>query len=226
MKKKINDNIILIGTGHIIPDSIEEVKKEILKEKPDIIGVELDNLRYQFLKNDSNEKGGIPQSLSEIIQGTLRVFQKIIGNQIGGVQQGDDMKMAIKSAKYIDSEILLMDQNIQTTINKIKRKITKEEKIRLILSLLLIPFSLPFLTKKTKINQLTKNEEKVQKKMLKIKKEYPSIYKILIKERNNIMSKKIIKIIKNEKFDKIVAVMGAGHISGVYNNLQKWNKLK
>ena len=53
-------------------------------------------------------------------------------------------------------------------------------------------------------------EKKVIKKLIsKVKKRYPSIYTVLIKERNNVISKNLFMIMQNNK--KILAIIGAGH---------------
>ena len=38
---KVKDNIILVGTAHISPKSVKEVKEAIIEFKPDIVAVEL-----------------------------------------------------------------------------------------------------------------------------------------------------------------------------------------
>ena len=45
------NNITMIGTSHIAKESVSEVKNYIIKEKPDIIALELDRPRLAALLN-------------------------------------------------------------------------------------------------------------------------------------------------------------------------------
>ena len=47
---------ILIGTAHISQESINEVKQYIEEEKPDCVAIELDDGRYESLKNPESWK--------------------------------------------------------------------------------------------------------------------------------------------------------------------------
>ncbi len=49
MHIKVNNNIILIGTAHISKESVDEVKKVIEDNKPDIVAVELCQKRYDAI---------------------------------------------------------------------------------------------------------------------------------------------------------------------------------
>jgi pheromone shutdown protein TraB len=55
-------------------------------------------------------------------------------------------------------------------------------------------------------------EEKLIQQLIKqLKQRYPSIYKVLIQERNKVIAKNLAALIKRNPEDKIVAVVGAGH---------------
>ena len=44
-----------------------------------------------------------------------------------------------------------------------------------------------------------------------MKKDYPGVYNVLIKERNEVMAKALNKIINLNNDKKILAIIGAGH---------------
>ena len=53
-------------------------------------------------------------------------------------------------------------------------------------------------------------EEKIIKKLItKVKQRYPSLHKVLIKERNSVISKNLFNLMQNKK--RILAIIGAGH---------------
>ena len=43
--------IIVIGTAHISQKSVDVVKETIAKEEPDVVAIELDEGRYEAIKN-------------------------------------------------------------------------------------------------------------------------------------------------------------------------------
>jgi pheromone shutdown protein TraB len=84
--------IILLGTAHVSQESAELVKKVIDEEKPDCICVELDEGRYQNLKNPKSwENMDVVQVIKTRKTGFLLAnlvlgsFQKKIARQLGTV---------------------------------------------------------------------------------------------------------------------------------------------
>ena len=57
--------------------------------------------------------------------------------------------------------------------------------------------------------------------MNEVKKRYPNIYNVLVKERNEIMAKRLIRIIKEKPNEKILAIVGAGHEEEIINLIKK-----
>ncbi len=57
-----------------------------------------------------------------------------------------------------------------------------------------------------------------------IKKRYPSLYRVLIQERNEYMAYQLIRLTHLHPDKKILAVVGAGHEEGMQKMLQKINK--
>ena len=56
-----------------------------------------------------------------------------------------------------------------------------------------------------------------------VKDRYPSIYKVLVEERNKVMSRKLLSLMQTNK--NVVAVVGAGHIEGI-TKIIRWNLQK
>ena len=49
-------NLILIGSSHIAQESVKEVEEVLLKHKPKIIALELDQVRFHKLMNKNSKK--------------------------------------------------------------------------------------------------------------------------------------------------------------------------
>ncbi|MBI2632704.1 TraB/GumN family protein [Candidatus Pacearchaeota archaeon] len=129
------------------------------------------------------------------------------------------MRTAIRLANGIGAKVALIDQNIQLTLQKLKKNLTWKEKIRFISDIFKAPFQ-----KKIRIDLNKVPKQEVINKLIKdTKSRYPSVYKILVEERNYIMAKNLNKIIKNNPTKKIIAIVGAGHEEAILNLVKQWN---
>jgi pheromone shutdown-related protein TraB len=206
-------NVILVGTSHIAIESIKEVESSILENKPDLVAIELDPIRFQALlskkrriKISDIQKMGLKGFIFNLIGGFI---EKQLGKVIK-VKPGADMLKAIETSKKINAKILLIDQDIRITLKRLSKEITWKEKFTFMKEI----FKAPFSKQKIKID-LTKvpSQNLIKQLVKKLRGYYPSIYKVLIEERNEILAKNIIRLMKTDK--KILAVLGAGHIEGV-----------
>jgi len=217
-------NLTIIGTSHISKQSLNEIKEKIEKEKPDIIAIELDKERLFSLlsKNRKKSSFSFKQVFKIGLKGFLFAwFGSFISRKLGektGIFPGSDMLLAFKLAMKNKIPIALIDQNINITLRKISKTFSLKEKIRFIKLLLLTPF----LKKSEKIvfdlNKVPE-EEVISFLITRLKKEFPSLYKVLVEERNLFMAKKLKTLM--EKYKKVLVVVGAGHEQGIINFLQK-----
>ena len=214
-------NLIIIGTSHIAIESVNEVERAINELNPDIIALELDlkrfrkltsKAKYQFKLSDIRQKGFFINLIGSYIEHWL-------GKKVG-VIPGAEMKKAINLAKEKNIKIALIDQDIGITLKKLKEKFTLREKFRLFKTIILAPFS----SKKFSIDLRKVPEQKLINKLtLQLRREFPSVYNVLIEERNKVMSERLIKLMQENK--KVLAVVGAGHVSGI-EKILKWNLTK
>ena len=129
--------IILVGTVHISKDSVEEVRRVIEKENPDVVGVELCESRFDALKNakkweDTNILDIIKEGMIFIflINLLLSNYQKRLGDKFG-VKPGSEFIEAISIAEKKNIKIALIYRNIQTTLKRAWNKMKLKEKFKL-----------------------------------------------------------------------------------------------
>lgn len=218
-------NLQIIGTSHISGQSIREVEHVISTIRPKIVAIEIDQKRLPALLS-----GKRAIKLSQIkhlgLKGFLiNLLGSYIENKLGqkvNILPGSEMKAAIHAAKSINAKVALIDQDIDITLKRLSKQITAREKLKFlkeILAALLLGHH------KIKIDL-----HKVPSKQLiitltnKIKKDYPSIYKVLIEERDFYMAKALYKLSTQNPNEKIVAVVGAGHEDGIISNLKLFEK--
>jgi len=213
-------NIMIIGTGHVLKKSVSEVKETIERERPDIVALELDENRFHALLDRYYNKnkqesgswvggGSLPVFSNFIVGKILESIQKEFGEKLG-VFPGQEMIQAIESVRVVGSRIVLIDRDLQITLN------------RLISTPLMEKFNL---LKLRKMNENVSNVEDLLNEgiidalMGELKKTTPGMYNALVDERDKIMALSLYKIQRENQNAKILAVVGAGHKSGIFKYL-------
>jgi len=220
------NEIKLIGTAHISRESIDEVKSIICNEKPDVVCVELDEGRYNaIIRNDNWEKLDLAKVFREgkgfllIANLVLASFQRRLGNELG-VKPGEEMKAAIETARELGIRHSLCDREVQITLRRAWVRCGLWSKSKLLASLLASAFTTEKLTSQ-EIENL-KNHNELDGMMGELAEYLPGVKATLIDERDRYLAAKIwTSIPESETGKKIAAVIGAGHIHGIQNHLEK-----
>ncbi|MBS3149091.1 TraB/GumN family protein [Candidatus Woesearchaeota archaeon] len=221
LKMIIYKNLVILGTSHISIQSIKEVKSYLDKNAPKIVALELDKDRFIALTN-KNQRASSIEILKELGPGAFlinKIGQKVekeLGKLVG-VTPGAEMLEAIKICKEKNINIALIDQNIRITLKKLS-KVPLKEKLKLILDIFTSPLSSK---NKVKIDLRKVPEQSFIIEVInKVKERYPSIYKVLIEERNKILAKNLYNLNLNNN-EGIFVIVGAGHIDGLVEELKK-----
>jgi pheromone shutdown-related protein TraB len=229
MIKKItlkDKKIILVGTAHISKESITLVEETIEKEKPDVIGVELDKERLgQLLSGKKWQETNIIDVIKSgktylfLFNTLLSNMQKQLGKSVG-VKPGSEMMAAIKKAQENKVPVQLLDRNVRVTLKRAFKAMSLWEKMKLGGSILGGFFGMGETIDAKKIEEL-KNEDLINKLMKELGKQMPSVKKVLVDERDDYIS----EMIKRSPGKKIVAVVGAGHLDGIEKNIKRDKKI-
>lgn len=223
-------NLILIGTSHISPESVALVKKTIQDRKPGFVGVELDKGRFHgLLHPEARKKKRLSfQELKKLgVSGfVFALFGAWIEERLGkmvGTKPGAEMKAAIHEAAKVNAKILLLDQEISITIRRLFKTLTWKEKMRFVTDLFkgLFGFGEKIAFDLQKVPQ----EELIDKLVEQVRERYPSVYQVLIEERNVFMAKRIRHAMNSYPETIIIAVVGAGHQKGIYDILTNASSL-
>ncbi|MEM4247818.1 MAG: TraB/GumN family protein [Candidatus Nanoarchaeia archaeon] len=207
----------ILGTSHIARQSIIAIRNKIVEFKPDIIAVELDKYRLPYLFEPRSKlrlqdiaRLGFMGFLFNAIGGWL---QKKLGEKVG-LMPGADMRAAIKAAQFAKIPVALIDRPIMITMQRLSTEMGFWEKLKFI-SYLISGFIMPP-PKWLKIDLSTAPEEKMVARMtFELRHKFPTIYRILVKERNEYMAKQIHLLISENPDKKILVVVGAGHVRGL-----------
>jgi len=216
--------IILLGTAHVSKESIEDVRRLIKDEKPDVVCIELDDVRYNALSNpDSWKEINIIKLLREgkgfllLANLSLQAFQKKLGLDLG-VKPGDEMKAAIESAESLGLKTEMVDRPIHMTLKRAWRKSSIFVKAKLIATLLAGAFTQEKLEKE-EIERL-KKQSAMDGVMKEVSQYLPSVKEVIIDERDEYLAGKIWQV----QAKKSLAVLGAGHLPGVHKWIDAFSK--
>ena len=222
-------NLTIIGTSHIAKQSLEEVEKFIENKTPDLLALELDKKRFYALINDVKRKTRLSDIKKIGIKGYIfNIVGAWIEQKLGkyvGVEPGSEMITAIKLAKKHSLKLALIDQDIEITLSRISKTFSWKEKFNLIVDIIK-----GILFRKTELKKLgikkidlTKVPSKILiKKLIKnVKIRYPNFYRVLIEERNYIMARNLVYLMKKYPKKRILAVVGAGHEEELLDLIKK-----
>ncbi|MEM5814445.1 MAG: TraB/GumN family protein [Candidatus Aenigmatarchaeota archaeon] len=203
--------VIIVGTSHISKDSIQEATETILRERPDCVALELDPERFAALLQKKREKA----SLRNPTYFVLNTLQTYLGGKTG-VLPGSEMVAAIRAAREVRSQIALIDMDISEIMGRLG-EISRWQKLKLFFKLLAGLVPLPG-QKNFDLSKVPA-EKMIDEALRYMKRGMPTIYRILITDRNEYMANWIRQLSKTHR--KIVVVVGAGHKKGLEKLLKK-----
>lgn len=215
-----NKEVILVGTAHVSRDSVEEVREAIRTTKPDVVAVELCKRRHDVLRNpetwqETDIVGVIREKKASFLFANLvlTAFQKRIGEKLG-VRPGQEMLEAMQVADAAGIPVALVDRPVQITLQRTWHSLSFKERFLLLASSVTALFETEDLDEDT-IEKL-KEKDVLTAAVDEIGKRAPTVKKVLIDERDAYMGKKISDLEGN----RILAVVGAGHVQGLTEQLQ------
>lgn len=196
---------ILLGTAHVFERSVIEVREAIREEKPDIVALELDPVRLDALLHSEDRKPTLREMKEFGFRNALLLLfmsylQKKVSNETG-IMAGREMIEAAIEARSLGIPIALIDRDLSVTIQKLMDKVGAKEKL-MILKDVILP------AEEYSIDYAYENPVEL---IDEIKDRYPFIYQILVDERDRYMAENLKRIHK----EKVLAIVGAGHVSGI-----------
>ena len=221
--------VTLIGTAHVSKQSAKLVEKTVKELSPDIVAIELDSMRLQSLLDKHNGKTPKRTQNMKLIRQVGMfgfLFLKISGflqQKLGKslqIDPGVDMLAGVLISKELQIPLALVDRPILQTISQFK-KIPFFQKISM--AKRMVFSKMDFEKRKDLATKLQKGKldaQVITEVIGQIKEEVPELYNILIHQRNVYMANKIIQLRKKGLKD-IVLVIGAGHLPGIQEILEK-----
>jgi pheromone shutdown-related protein TraB len=213
--------VTLIGTAHISRESADLVGRVIEEVKPDTVCVELCQSRYDSLTQKKKwENTDLLKVIKEkkafllLSNLLLASFQRKIGQKLG-IRPGEEILQAVRSAETAGAAVHLADRDIRITLSRTWRLMGFWKKTKLLTEVLSSVWEVDEITQE-QIEEM-KKKDVLDALLSEIGDVLPEVRRILIDERDQYLSHKI----RHAPGNRIVAVVGAGHVPGI---LKTWDQ--
>ncbi|OPY85244.1 MAG: TraB family protein [Syntrophus sp. PtaU1.Bin208] len=217
--------IILVGTAHVSRESADLVERVISEENPDTVCIELCHARFDALKKkDQWQEMDIVKVIREkrtsllLSQLLMMSFQKKIAEKFN-IHPGEEMLRAISLAEKLGTDIVLADREIRVTLLRTWRKMRFFSKVRLMSEMFLSLFMAEDINEED-IEKL-KEHDVLDMTLRQFGEKMPDLKETLIDERDQYLAASI----RSAAGNKVVAVVGAGHIPGIVRTIEENKKV-
>ncbi len=212
--------IVLVGTAHVSRSSVEVVHQVIELERPDVVCVELDEKRFEALsKRSSFENLDLKEIIRQkqlttlIVNLLLASYQKRLGDDLG-VQPGAELLEAAQTAAKLGIPVELCDRDVRATLRRATHATPLFRRLLLLSEVLLTMLDGPDVTEE-QLEEL-REQDVLNEMMGELGRRHPALKRVLIDERDAYLAQKI----RDSKGDRVVAVVGAGHLQGIVEMLE------
>jgi len=206
---------VLVGTAPISQESVDLVREVIERESPDCVCIELDAQRHEAL---SQEERWDQLDLRDVIRNrqlatllvnlVLASYQKRLGLKLG-VKPGSELLEASRVAQERGIPIALCDRDIRVTLRRAWNSLGWWSKAQLASSVMLSAFDRTELSEED-LREI-RRKDVLTEMMNELGEMMPALKRVLIDERDAFLAQRI----REAQGERIVAVVGAGHVAGM-----------
>ena len=214
---EIDDGLRILGTAHVSSESVELVRSQIEEWGPDLVAVELCPSRMAALTEpESLDSEDLLKIIKEgrsamiLLQSALAAQQRRMGIS-SGERPGAELLAAVNAAKESDIQVEMIDRDVVITLRRAWRKMGFVEKWRILNALLWEEDD-----EEVSIDEVLGDSDLLSSMMEEAREIAPRAGEVLIDERDSFLAGRIQQI---RGKGKVLAVIGAGHLSGVVQNL-------
>ena len=220
-----DSKVTLLGTAHVSRASAEMVEQLIDSGGYQAVAVELCPSRYQALiapdhLAEMNLMQVIRQGKASMVIASLAMaaYQQRIAEQFG-IEPGAEQRIAIELAEKHQLPILLIDREIGITLKRTAASLPWWKRWTLFTGLLLSLISREEVEEE-EIEKL-KEGDILETTFAEFAHDRQDLYRPLIEERDEYMAARLLQEIRDKGHEDILAVVGAGHLRGLKERLQR-----
>ena len=216
--------ITLLGTAHVSRASAEKVKELLESGEFNAVAVELCPSRYNALLNPDAlakmdlfkvlREGRVPLVMASL---ALGAYQQRLADQFG-IEPGAEQREAIRIAREANLPLLLIDREIGVTLKRVSRNLAWWKRFGLFAGLLASIVSKEEVDE-AEIERL-KEGDMLETTFAEFAEDRQDLYLPLIDERDRYMSARLREEIEQAGHEKLLVVIGAGHMQGIAGYLE------
>jgi len=213
--------IFLVGTAHVSQRSVDLVREVIGRERPDAVCIELDEGRYtalsekkQFEEQDLREVLKKKQLATLMLNLVLASYQRRLGLKLG-VAPGSELLEAARVAEEHEIPFILCDRDVRITLRRAWQSISWWQRLRLLGEVSVGVFEDAEISE-DELERI-RDQDVVTEVMNELGRMMPDLKRVLIDERDAYLAHEILEA----SGERIVAVVGAGHIAGMKERLER-----
>ncbi len=214
----------LLGTAHVSKESVADVRRCVEAVRPDVIGIELCQPRYEGIRNpEAWKKTNLFQvvrqgrSLFLLAQLLLQSFYRRLGSQLE-TEPGAEMMEGAREAERTGARLELIDRRIDLTLRRTWRHLGWWQKCRMAWMLITSVFGGDEEITAEDVEEL-KSRDQMESMMGAMGEEFPAVKRVLIDERDQYLAERLRQVAEGGA-ERILAVVGAGHVPGIVRHLE------
>lgn len=214
----------LIGTAHVSRASADAVQELSTSGQFDAIAVELCPARFAALTAESKWTDLdlykiIREGKAGLVMANLALsaYQRRIAEQFG-IEPGAEMRAAAEAAKKLDLPLQLVDRDLATTLKRSYASVPWYKRLYLMAGLAMGMVSSEEIDEES-IEKL-KEGDILESTFTEFAEQSPELYEALIAERDAYMAARLREENQDKKAEKVLVVIGAGHMEGLARHLE------
>jgi pheromone shutdown-related protein TraB len=217
--------ITLLGTAHVSQASKEKVETLVSSGGYDAVAVELCPSRYHALIDPEAlarmdlfrvmRERRVPMVMASL---ALAAYQQRLADQFG-IEPGAEQRAAIRLAQENHLAVLLIDREIGVTLKRVAHNVPWWKRLGLFAGLLAGLLSREQVTAE-EIERL-KEGDVLETTFAEFAADRSELYQPLIDERDRYMAARLRQEISRHGHETVLAVVGAGHLKGIHQYLQR-----
>jgi len=213
------NHVTLLGTAHVSRASAEKVEELLASGEFDAVAVELCESRYNALKDpDAVAKMDLFKVIREgrvaMVAANLALgaYQQRLAEQFG-IEPGAEQRAAIQMAQARDMPILRIDREIAVTLKRVAANVSWWRRLQLFMGLLGGVLTREEISE-AQIERL-KEGDMLETVFSEFAEDSQDLYRPMIEERDRYMVARLRQEAANASGQRVLAVIGAGHMKGM-----------
>ncbi len=198
---------MLLGTAHVV--DLAGPLRSVLSQRPlDGVAVELDQERAAALFSEGHDRR--PARDVPLLARLWGHLQRRLGEEIGGGDPGEEMKIAATLARERGLPLFLIDDPIRRTFANLVRSMPAKERVTLLLGALMGLF----VPARRVSEEMDRYAERPEEFAEEIRRASPTVARVLLDDRNEHMAERLSQL-RGEGFGRLAVVVGDAHVPGL-----------